>query len=874
MAGKGRVTDLDNLQTLWRGFAARGALPALVAFRADGDEIWSFAELHETSTRLAAGLLANGLSRGDGVALIAANSPHWIAAFWGIVAAGGAAVPLDAQNDDRELARMLKIGACRFAFVPAGMAPRFHAIAPACRIVAIDRDVQSGSEEGWRSFFGANDKELPALSRSDIAVVAFTSGTTGSPKAVPLTHGNLLTNVSALAQTRLVGPGDRALLPLPLYHAYPLTIGMVTPLVLGCAVVLPAGISGPELLHAMGQGEVTALVGVPRLYTALADNLNRGIAAMPRVARKLAAVLLSLARWSMLHGLPWPGRFLLAPLRRRLAPRLRLLVSGGASIPIEVEQTLDAFGWEMLTGYGLVETSSMLTFNPPGHAVPGSAGRPVPGMEIRIAAAEADGIGDIEARGPSLFSGYRGDPEQTRAAFTADGWFRTGDLGSIDGRGYLHLKARKTDTIVLADGKKLFPEPFEAVYGAAPLVREVALLAVDGALVGLVVPDLAAARDAGAMRLAEALREGLTAAAMTLPSYARLSGFSVTHEALPRTQLGKVRRHLLPALYAAARRPEAAEPAPLSEEDRSLLEQPAAAAVWQWLQQKFPTRSLRPDTILQLDLGIDSLGWVELTLALERDLSLTLREQELARVVTIRDLLREASSARQAGPDIAVARSRWLAPLNPGLRVLRGVGEGIVRVVMRGLFRLEVDGLDYLPPQGPTLICPNHVSYLDPFAVGMALPPRCLEHSYWGGWSGIAFNTWLRRLFSRAARIIPIDPDRAASSGLVLGRTVLERGWNLIWFPEGSRSADGSLQPFLPGIGALVEGRAIPIVPVYIEGTFAAWPPTRRLPRLSRIIVRFGHPILPDTIAPAGSSRERDIQIAAAVRAAVAALAR
>lgn len=869
------MTHLDNLQTLWRGFAARGARPALIAFHGNENETWSFTELHETSARLAAGLLENGLCRGDGVALIAANSPHWIAAFWGVVVAGGAAVPLDAQNDDCELARMLKIGACRFAFVAAGMAPRFRALAPACRIIAIDRDIHGGADEGWRSFFGSDDKELPTLSRSDIAVVVFTSGTTGSPKAVPLTHGNLLTNISALAKTKLVGPHDRALLPLPLYHAYPLTIGMITPLALGCAVVLPAGISGPELLHAMRQGEVTALVGVPRLYTALVDNLNLGIAAMPRVVRKFVEVLLSLARRSMLHGLPWPGGFLLAPLRRRLAPCLRLLVSGGASIAIEVEQTLDAFGWEMLTGYGLVETSSMLTFNPPGQAVPGSAGRPVPGMEIRIAGADTDGLGDIETRGPSLFSGYRGDPEQTRAAFTTDGWFRTGDLGSIDSRGYLHLKARKTDTIVLADGKKLFPEPFEAVYGAAPLVREFGLLAVDGALVGLVVPDLAAARDAGAMRLADALREGLAAAAKTLPSYARLSGFSVTHETLPRTQLGKIRRHLLPALYAAARRPEAAaEPAPLSDEDRSLLEQPAAAAVWQWLQQKFPTRSLRPDTILQLDLGIDSLGWVELTLALERDLGLTLREQELARVVTIRDLLREAGAARHAGSDIAVAGSRWLAPLNPELRVLRGIGEGVVRVVMRGLFQLEVDGLDCLPSHGPALICPNHVSYLDPFAVGMALPRRCFEHSYWGGWSGVAFNTRLRRLFSRAARVLPIDPDRAAGSGLVLGRTVLERGWNLVWFPEGSRSADGSLQPFLPGIGALVEGRAIPIVPVYIEGTFAAWPPTRSLPRLSRIVVRFGRPILPDTIAPTGSSRERDNQIAAAVRAAVAALAR
>ena len=114
----------------------------------------------------------------------------------------------------------------------------------------------------------------------------------------------------------------------------------------------------------------------------------------------------------------------------------------------------------MLTGYGLVETSSMVSFDPPGAALPGSAGRPVQGMQVRIANPDADGIGDIEVRGPSLFAGYRNDPAKTQEAFTPDGWFRTGDLGSIDSRGYLHITARKTETIVLADGKKLFPEEF------------------------------------------------------------------------------------------------------------------------------------------------------------------------------------------------------------------------------------------------------------------------------------------------------------------------------------------------------------------------------------------------------------------------------
>jgi long-chain acyl-CoA synthetase len=666
------------------------------------------------------------------------------------------------------------------------------------------------------------------------------------------------------------------LLPLPLYHVYPLAIGMLTPYALGCGIVLPAGASGPELIAAMRRGRVTALVGVPRLYTALYDHLQRGIAAQPRIGAVFLRTCLAVSRWAWRHGVTWPGRILLRPLRSQVAPHLRLLVSGGAAISADVEEALDAMGWEMLTGYGLVETSSMLSFNPPGAAFPGSAGRAVPGVEVRIAAPGADDVGEIEVRGPSLFAGYRGDAAKTRDALTADGWFHTGDLGSLDRRGYLHIAARKTETIVLAGGKKLFPEPFEEIYATAPLVHEVALLGIKGALVVLVVPDLGAARDAGALRLGDALHDGLTAKAQALPSYARLSGFAIAHQPLPRTQLGKIRRHLLPALYDAAQRHEP-EPGPAepSAEDRVLLEKPAAAAVWRWLTLRFPDRTLGFDTSLQLDLAVDSLGWVELSLALERDLGVVLREQQIARIVCVRDLLNAVVTAGTAGKRStpAIAGAHQFAPFGIWLNVLRAAGETLIRATMRRAFRLRVEGLDRLRCEDPILFCANHVSYLDPFALGSALPRDRLRRTCWGGWTGIVSNTRPRRLFSRLARVIPIDPDRAAASSLAAGRLALERGWNLVWFPEGGRSADGTLQRFLPGIGALIENRAVPIVPVHIAGSFAAWPVGRRLPRFRPITVRFGDRVTPPLVTAGQSARQREEQIAAAVQAAVAALA-
>jgi len=870
------MPELETLQGLRQSLAARGKTGAIIAFAGEDEARWSFAALADVSARLGAGLTRRGIASGDSVGLIALNSAVWIVAFWGIVAAGAVAVPLDPQTDDRDLKQMIQTAGCRLVFTVAASAARISALAPSCRIALLDRDADSADGTAWQSLVTASADAVQAAKPSDVAVIVFTSGTTGTPKAVPLTHANLLTNVRALCAIRIVGPRDRALLPLPLYHVYPLAIGMLTPFALGCGIVLPAGASGPELIAAMRRGRVTALVGVPRLYTALFEHLQRGIAAQPRIVAVFLRTCLTVSRWAWRHGMTWPGRILLRPLRSQVAPHLRLLVSGGAAISADVEEALDAMGWEMLTGYGLVETSSMLSFNPPGAAFPGSAGCAVPGVEVRIVAPGADGVGEIEVRGPSLFAGYRGDPGKTREALTPDGWFRTGDLGSLDRRGYLHISARKTETIVLAGGKKLFPEPFEEIYATAPLVREVALLGVKGALVALVVPDLGAAREAGALRLGDALHDGLTAKAQALPSYARLSGFAIAHQPLPRTQLGKIRRHLLSALYDAAQRhePEPNSAGP-SAEDRLLLEKPAAAAVWRWLIRRFPDRILDLDTSLQLDLAVDSLGWVELSLALERDLSVALREQQIARIVNVRDLLNAVVAAGAAGKRAtpAIAGASQFAPFGIWLGVLRAAGETLIRATMRRAFRLRVEGLDRLPREDPILFCANHVSYLDPFALGSALPRDRLRRTFWGGWTGIVSNTRPRRLFSRLARVIPIDPDRAAASSLAAGRLALERGWNLVWFPEGGRSADGTLQRFLPGIGALLEKRPVSIVPVHIAGSFAAWPVGRRLPRFRPITVRFGDPVTPAPAAAGQSARQREEQIAAAVQAAVAALA-
>jgi len=349
-----------------------------------------------------------------------------------------------------------------------------------------------------------------------------------------------------------------------------------------------------------------------------------------------------------------------------------------------------------------------------------------------------------------------------------------------------------------------------------------------------------------------------------LPSYQQLSDYVITRDPLPRTRLGKIQRHKLVERYEQARHDRsqrtatARGPMPVEEmssEDRVLLDQEPARRVWDWLVQRYADKHLTPDTSPQLDLGVDSMEWLNLTLELQKRIGIELSEGAIAEVETVRDLLQKVTEAAGEGevrptqlldePEkvLSHAQKHSLEPLGPLRANLATALFHVNRALMRGLFRLRVEGAENLPQKGPFILTPNHVSFLDPFAVAAALSNAQLRHTHWAGWTGAAFRNAFFRFVSRLGQAVPIDPERAVMSSLAFGATVLERGQNLVWFPEGQRSADGTLQPFKPGIGILLEHFDVPVVPVFIDGSFEAWPASRRLPRLRRITVRFDEPL-------------------------------
>lgn len=874
--------NIETLADLLPAFGKRGDRPAVMAARPGGFDVWSYGRLADTAGRIAAFLIGAGARPAEPVALLAPSRPEWIAAYFGIVAAGAAAVPLDALSTDAEIASALARTRCRRLFTVAEYLSRLTAdwLADAAIILMDDGGEASGGAVAWAALAAADPIDLPIVSPDAWASMLFTSGTTGSPKVVPLTHRNFVSNLEALLAARIVAEGERVLLPLPLHHTYPFTVGMLGTLASGSILVLASGRTGPQILEALRAGEIAVMIGVPGLYTALRNGIT---ARAKRSGGPTASVfprLLALSAWlRRTLGLRL-GRLLFARIHAEFGSRLRVLASGGAKLDSAVAWDLEGLGWRVLSGYGLTETAPMLTFNRPDRARLDSEGLPVAGVELRLAPVEGEEFGEIQARGPNVFAGYLDDPEATEAAFAAPGWFRTRDLGFLDEDGYLHVVGRANEAIVLPGGKKLFPEEIEALYAAIPIVKEVGIFLHEGKLVALVAPNAEAIRERGGARAEGLMREEIEHLSVRLKPHQRISGYAIAPEALPRTNLGKLKRHQLPAIYARARAGAAEAPrAAPSAEDAALLAAPGAAAVWQWLVERYPDRRLTLDTSLQFDLGIDSLQAIELSLALQNRFGIELGGAVMAEALSVRDLLRAVTQPRAAPDGAALAKPvptaaemRWLEPPGPAHAFLGLLLHGLNRLAMRLLFRLRVRGKDRIPPTGPVVLVPNHVSYLDPPTLAAAFGWGELRRTHWAGWIGVMLSGPFMRALSRATNVLPVDPDRNPGAALALGVAALRRNRRLVWFPEGRRSPSGEVGVFLPGIGYLVREAGARAVPVRISGTFEALPRTRRFPRLVRLKVVFGEALAADELEWRGPGAEPHARIANALRAAVLAL--
>jgi long-chain acyl-CoA synthetase len=856
--------------------------------------------------RLARGLVGAGVGRGAHVALLASNRPEWVVVCLAVLKAGATIMPLDTQIANEALEHVLRDSEARYIFTTTSYLNRLKRMELDVELRPILLDVEPDDERGWRALLNDTTQELPTVEPEEQATLFYTSGTTGLPKGVPLTHQNLVFQLQSVHQTPLVSERDRVIQPLPFFHVYPFTIGLLIPLSYGMPIVMPHSLARSHLAQAISEGKPTVMIGVPRLYRALYSGIESQFESRGKLANTWFQSTLKLCTWLRTTSGMRAGKVLLSPIHQRFGKQFRMVASGGSALDPELATKLDAIGWQVAIGYGLTETSPLLTIKMPDPPKLASVGPAIPGVDIRIDPdyqREGDGEdippppeegktqqeGEILVRGPSVFTGYRNMPEQSEKVITSDGWFRTGDLGYFDADNYLHISGRASTLIVTEGGKNVQPEPVEDTYQLHPFIKEIGILQHDNRLAALVVPEMDEVNRQRNGDVEGAIREAMREQSRQVASYQRVADYATTPETLPRTNLGKIRRHKLAELYDLAKQgitptTEATTgPIPIedmSESDRGLLEHPAARQVWDWLANRYDDRRLTPDTNPQMDLGIDSLSWLNLVMDIRERTGVELGDEALKRINTVRDLLQEVTNASEQGggaslgeviesPEqvISAEKQQWLKPRSPFMEGVGVVVFFLLKLLFRLLFRLRVHGLDNLPKEGAFVLTPNHTSYFDAPSVAAALDYAQIRRIYWAGSVDVMFAHPIMRFISRMSQTMPVAGEATGTglASLAFAAITVKRNHSLVWFPEGRISTSGDMLPFRQGIGIVLEHYQVPVVPVYIQGTSEALPEGRTLPRLKPITITFGKACDPSELAQQGSGDSAPARIANAL---------
>lgn len=887
---------LQDLKSLLDDFDSHADQSAIVSVLPSGTTELSYGELLEKVRRLSASLMNYGMRKADRAVIAGANSAEWIIACLAVIYSGGVAVPVDWAQGSEELKHIITDSAATWIFADEQALVNILKVFPennfkVFRLEQCEREcnlIESTLEVSAEPASG------------DLAFVFYTSGTSGMPKGVPLTHANVCLQLDSLIRkTDLLKKGDRLLIPLPLYHVYPLNVGLLSPLSLGLSVILAAAPTGPEIQRALKEGKATVLISVPRLVRSLYNGIDSRVHSNVLLGIFFDMMMPVCERLSRAH-LPNPGRILFAALRRKICPCLRMFACGGALLEDDLSAKINALGWDLSIGYGLTETAPLLTVRFPRDKDFSGVGKPIPGVSVRIASSDNDDEGEIEAKGPNIFHGYLNLPELNKTTFTADGWFKTGDLGRFE-NGHLHITGRVSNTLVLEGGKKIQPDELEKKYSIDPGIREIGILQKDHKLVALVFPELAqilTADEFGHFCGSEARERQdqinreirrkvsglLQTVALELQPYQRITDFTITRQPLPRTNLGKLKRKELEERFDQARheeslsRNDSEKVENISPADQRLLDNESAAKTWDLLHRLFPEQTLTLDSSPQLDLNVDSFEWMNLSLEIMEETGVELSEQSIVRIGTLRDLLCEIVSESQtrqsdgtktplANPETFLSKEqqKWLQPLNAFQSALSLFCYWLIYLIMHAFFRISSTGAEQLCSKQLVFI-PNHASYLDIFALMSVLPYSRLRNTQIAAWIGIAFANPFNSFMSRLGQTFPIDSRNSLISSLALAAAVLKNGKGLIWFPEGERTLTGQLLPFKPGIGLLLEDMELPVVPTCLQGTREALPPGAFIPRFFRkVTVIFGEPISPSRLAAEGVGNTRAERIANAL---------
>ena len=676
---------------------------------------------------------------------------------------------------------------------------------------------------------------------SDIASLLFTSGTTGNPKIVSLTHGNILHVALSCTKLEEYSEEDVTLAMLPLYHIYAFESTFMAPLMTGSAIVFQNSLKGPDIIRTLAENPVTIFPAAPQMWELFFDAMTGKIRAQSWVKHRLFCFFLRAAPLLRSLGLGFLPDKIFRPVHDLFGEKIRFFISGGAPLKRAYFNAYRRMGFHIMEGYGLTETTGPIAIPYYKEALAGAVGPPVPGNEVRIKEVNADGIGEIWFRGKAVMAGYYKNDEANRRLFDAEGFFNTQDLGYVDARGHIHVTGRKKNVIVLDSGKNVYPEELELHFRQSPLIAEIAVFGrkIEGreTVFAVIVPA------AGLKDAYRALREEIASLNQSLPPYKALVRFALSADPLPRNSTRKILiDEVIRLLEQGVFQEEggAAKPrkrlSPAGEREAEVI------AV---LTEKLRANELHASETLA-DRGIDSLGMIELVVRLEERLGIAVDMEKVSPFQKIEEFVRYLAGCEgcaEGNLDELILRGEVTTRLTTFPNPLSEAILLAVRTASRLCWDVRVLHPERLVPDN-AIIAANHQSILDLPWILSAIPYRLRKRLFMIGKRELSF---LRYPFI-GSPLLFVDRTGNVVPALKAAADVLRSGASLIIFPEGTRSRDGALGKFKHGAAYLAKHLGKRIIPVRIEGSYHILPRGKAFPRLRggcRGVLRVGEPIDP-----------------------------
>ena len=807
-------------------FNRHGSGPAYVHRRGYRSYRWSYREVAEVAAQFARELEVRNIGAGDHVLLWSENCAEWIAVFWGCVLRGASVVPMDRTAAPDFARRVADQVSPTLAVCSSDLASALPSV-PSLHLEAICDHV---SRHACAPYPKAGAK------RTDIVEIVFTSGATAEPKGVVITHGNILSNLENfepeitkyLKYERVFHP-IRFLNLLPLSHVFGQFLGIFIPPLIAGTVHFQDALNPAEIMRTLKSERISVLVAVPRILESLKEKIERDF--------ELAGRKEWLERQLQLAGhehffLRW-WRF--RKIHDRFGWKFWALVSGGATLDAGTEEFWRRLGFAAIQGYGLTETTSLISVNHPFRLGRGSVGKVLPGKEIRL-----DERGEILVRGENVAAGYW-QGHRLQAVTSDEGWFRTGDLGEIDAQGYLHFKGRKKQVIVTAEGMNVYPEDLEAALRAQPQVRDCVVVGLrqNGNAEPCAALLLSNSADSEAQAEA-AIRQAnaLLAVHQQIRRWLIWPGPDFPRTSTHKVQTGAVCDFMQRRFAASA---------------TSTVENHALAGLIARVTRR-PPPSVSSGTALDDDLNLSSLERVALVSALEDRYQVDLDDQTFAQVKTVGDLERVLKRPRTEPTEWVYprwAQSRpisWIRSITYYLLVWPTT---MLLAAPRVLGREKLAGFS-----GPALVVSNHVTYIDVGFILAALPLRFRRRLATAMDGERLMNMrrppaewfFLRRLAYRFGyymvvalfNVFPLPQRSGFRDSFGFIGDLVDRGYSVLVFPEGERTSDGKIHDFRSGIGLLATRLGIPVVPVRIDGLWELKRDGKRFATPGKVMVKIG----------------------------------